>query len=449
MMIKKPLLIREKAMFEYLDSRRPRRALLIGMGLPGITTEEAKASLEELAQLAYTAEVEVCDTLLQTRNRVDPTYYIGKGKAAELDSLASGHDVDLLIFDNDLSPAQMRNLEELTGQRILDRSLLILDIFARHAHSRVAQLQVEKAQLNYLLPRLTRQWKHLSRQAGGKAGVRGPGETQLESDRRNLRQRLGGLAQNLQQVRRQMATSRKSRKEVFKVTLVGYTNSGKSTLMRAISGAEVLIQDQLFATLDSTTRTVALDSQRKMLLTDTVGFINRLPHHLFESFRATLEEAVNADLLLHVVDRSHPHYEDQIETAEEVLKELGLEEKPTLIVYNKTDRLDAKQRQEVARACAEMENAVVISAHTGEGVEELQEEIRAFHPLDSVELDLRIPQTEGRLLSQLRAHGEILDQDFRENDACLRVRLDRRWIGSLHLDRFAVEENAAEPLQTV
>ena len=247
-------------MFEYLDPRRPRRALLIGMGLPGITAEEARASLYELAQLAYTAEIEVCDHLLQTRDRVDPTYYIGKGKAAQLASVARDHDAGLLIFDNDLSPAQMRNLEELTGQRILDRSLLILDIFARNARTRVAQLQVERAQLEYLLPRLTRQWKHLSRQAGGKGGNRGPGETQLETDRRNIRQRLTGLSENLQQVRKQMDNSRKRRKEIFKVTLVGYTNSGKSTLMRVFSGAEVLIQDQLFATLDSTTRSVELDS---------------------------------------------------------------------------------------------------------------------------------------------------------------------------------------------
>ena len=422
-------------MFEYLDPQRPRKALLVGMGLPGITTDEAKASLEELAQLAYTAEIEVCGQVLQTRNRVDPTYYIGKGKAEQLKPLAQVHDVGLLIFDNDLSPAQMRNLEDLTGQRILDRSLLILDIFAHHARSRVAQLQVERAQLEYLLPRLTRQWKHLSRQAGGKRGVRGPGETQLETDRRNIRAKITGLARSLQSVHRQMENSRKRRGDVFKVTLVGYTNSGKSTLMRTLSGSDVLIQDRLFATLDSTTRTVELDSQRRMLLTDTVGFINRLPHHLFESFRATLDEAVNADLLLHVVDRSHPQHAAQTETAETVLEELGLLEKPTITVYNKIDRLNPDQAMEVTRLSRQ--NVVGISALTGQGIERLQDRIRSMYPLDSVVLDLRIPQREGRLLSQLRAHGEVLDDDYRGNDAFLRVRLDRQRIDRWHLERFA------------
>ena len=437
-------------MFEYLDSRRPRRAMLVGMAIPGISTEEARASLEELSQLAYTADIQVCEKVLQTRKNIDSTYYIGRGKAAELDALAQVHGVDLFIFDNDLSPAQMRNLEDLTGQRILDRSLLILDIFARHAHSRVAQLQVERAQLNYLLPRLSRQWKHLSRQAGGKAGVRGPGETQLETDRRNIRQRLGGLAQNLQQVHRQMATNRKNRDEEFKVTLVGYTNSGKSTLMRVLSGAEVLVQDQLFATLDSTTRTVELDRHRKMLLTDTVGFINRLPHHLFDSFRATLEEAVSADVLLHVVDRSHPQYEEQIETAEGVLAELGLEEKLTITVFNKIDQLRPDQEKEVAEVCTAAEDMVGISALEGQGIEALMERIGSFYPLDPVVLDLQVPQSEGRLLSRLRVQGEILDQEFQGNDVCLRVRVERRCIGSWGLERFVVGKNSeAEELQPV
>jgi GTP-binding protein HflX len=420
-------------MFEYLDPRRPRKALLIGMGLPGITTDEAAASLQELDQLAYTAEIEVSEHVLQTRSRVDPAYYIGKGKAEQLKEMVDTHDASLLIFDNDLSAAQMRNLEEMTGQRILDRSLLILDIFARHARTRVAQLQVERAQLEYLLPRLTRQWKHLSRQAGGKRGVRGPGETQLETDRRNLRQRLTGLAGNLAHVRRQMANSRKSRKDLFKVTLVGYTNSGKSTLMRELSGADVLIQDQLFATLDSTTRTVDLDNHRKILLTDTVGFISRLPHHLFESFRATLEEAVDADLLLHVVDCSHPRYEEQIETAEGVLEELELGQKPTITVYNKIDRLSAAEKKEVVRR----RDVVGISAAAGLGTEKLKDKIRGFYPQDALVLNLRIPQREGRLLSQLRAHGEILGQDFLGNDACLRVRLEKKWIDNWHLRRYA------------
>ncbi len=417
-------------------------ALLVGLALPGLPVWEVEESLDELARLADTATLAVAERMLQTRPRVDAAHYVGKGKAHELRELAEGCGADIIIFDHDLSPAQMRNLEKLTEMRILDRSAIILDIFARHARTRTAHVQVELAQLKYLLPRLTRQWTHLSRQAGGgairgmgAAGGRGPGETQLEVDRRLVRTRIGTLQSELNRIGSQMATSRKARGDLFRVALVGYTNAGKSTLMRALSGAEVLVQDQLFATLDSTTRSVGLEGGPRILLTDTVGFIKRLPHHLFASFRATLEEAAEADLLLHVVDRSHPHYVHQMETVEGVLADLGIEDRPVLVVLNKIDRMDPDEGEEVEDLCAE-ENQVAVSALTGAGLDDLRRRIRVQCQEQQVTLDLRIPQAEGRLLSQLHEQGEVLEQSYNPQEVHLRVRLGRARAERLSLERF-------------
>ena len=282
---------------------RKERAILVSVTLPGMSDWEAEDSLDELGRLIDTAGLKEVERVQQARVRIDSAQYIGKGKAEEIKELAEEHQADMIVFDNDLSPAQMRNLENTIKCRILDRSAVILDIFSRHARSHTAMIQVELAQLHYLLPRLTRYWSHLSRQAGGgsirgmgSAGVRGPGETQLEIDRRLIRRQVNTLDAKLKKIGKQMATNRKSRADLFKVALVGYTNAGKSTLMRALSGSDVLVEDQLFATLDSTTRAVDLDHRHKILLTDTVGFIKRLPHHLFASFRATLEEAMKRAL---------------------------------------------------------------------------------------------------------------------------------------------------------
>ncbi len=418
-------------------------ALLVGLALPGLPVWEVEESLDELARLADTATLAVVERVVQTRPRVDAAYYIGKGKAQELKELAERSGADMIIFDNDLSPAQMRNLEELTEMRILDRSAIILDIFARHARTRSAHVQVELAQLKYLLPRLTRQWTHLSRQAGGgsirgmgAAGGRGPGETQLEVDRRLVRTRIGTLQSELNRIGSQMATSRKARGDLFRVALVGYTNAGKSTLMRALSGADVLVQDQLFATLDSTTRSVGLEGGPRILLTDTVGFIKRLPHHLLASFRATLEETAEADLLLHVVDRSHPHYVHQMETVESVLADLGIEDRPVLVVHNKIDRIDrGEEEEEEEDVCAE-EGQVAVSALTGAGLDELRHQIRIHCQEQQVTLDLRIPQAEGRLLSQLHEQGEVLEQSYNPQEVHLRVRLGRARAERLSLERF-------------
>ena len=420
--------------------------MLAGLSLPSIPVWEAEDSLDELGRLAATATLEVADRVLQARKRIDSKYYIGKGKATEIEERARELGADLIIFDHDLSPAQMRNLEDLTGLRILDRSGLILDIFALHARSRTAHVQVELAQLNYLLPRLRGQWTHLSRQAGGgairgmgAAGVRGPGETQLETDRRQINGRITALKKELSRIDGQMATSRKSRRDQFRVALVGYTNAGKSTLMRALSGADVLVEDQLFATLDSTTRSVELGNHNKILLTDTVGFIKRLPHHLFASFRATLEETVEADLLLHVVDKSHERYESQMETVEQVLGELGVADKPTLTVFNKIDCIgDGDEQEEHVRAAASQAHRVAVSAVTGAGMETLKEKILYYSQAEDVTLNLQIPQGEGRLLAQIHEQAEILERHYGSDDVHLRVRLDRAWADRWQLERFAL-----------
>ena len=425
-------------------SAAPREAaLLVGLILPDTPRWEAEESLDELARLAETATLAVVDRVLQAQPRVGATYYIGKGKAHELEERSRRSGADLIVFDNDLSPAQMRNLEKRSGLRVLDRSALVLDIFARHARTRAAKVQVELAQLEYLLPRLTRQWTHLSRQAGGTirgmgaTGVRGPGETQLEIDRRLIRERIRNLRRELHRIGSQMAVSRKGRDDLFRVALVGYTNAGKSTLMRALSGSEVLVADRLFATLDSTTRAVDLGERCRVLLTDTVGFINRLPHHLLASFRATLEEAVEADLLLHVVDLSHPHCDLHVETVRRVLEELGIADHLTIMVYNKIDRLE---RGAAAAAPVGMPAppgaGIEVSAMSGAGLDALRDGIRARCREREVVLDLRIPHAEGRLLSQLHRHGQVLERSGGPHEMRLRVRLGPQWVGRLNLERF-------------
>lgn len=332
-----------------------------------------------------------------------------------------------MIFDDDLSPAQTRNLETMIDRKIIDRSRLILDIFSSRARTKEAQTQVELAQLTYMLPRLTRQWTHLSRQAGGGGasggiGTRGPGETQLEVDRRATRSRINALEKALDKIARQRETGRKQRQGIFKTALVGYTNAGKSTLLQGLSGAEVLIEDRLFATLDSTTRRVHLGYNRDILTTDTVGFIRKLPHHLVASFRSTLEEAIQADLLLHVVDASYEHREEHILTVQNVLEELGIVDRPTLLVFNKIDRVDEDEREALRDAYPD---AVFVSGLTGDGLDRLRSSI--YHHLEGarVTLDLALPQSEGRLISDLHRIGEVISTAYEGNDVLLRVKLSR------------------------
>ncbi|MBT4138543.1 MAG: GTPase HflX, partial [Candidatus Latescibacteria bacterium] len=335
-------------------------------------------------------------------------------------------DAKVVIFDDDLSPAQTRNLETLVGVKIVDRSRLILDIFASRAQTREAQTQVELAQLIYMLPRLTRQWTHLSRQAGtggGGVGTRGPGETQLEVDRRATRYRIEILRKALKRIAKQRAVARKQRTNIFQAALVGYTNAGKSTLMRALSGADVFIEDRLFATLDSTTRKISLGYNRDILISDTVGFIKKLPHHLVASFRSTLEEAIEANLLLHVVDASHPACIEHITTVNEVLGELGVADNPVKMVFNKIDLLTDINRREFLEI--EYPDSIWVSGQTGDGLEDLKWAVYNYLEGERTTLNLQIPQSEGKLLSELYRVGEVLHTSYENNDVILEIKLNQ------------------------
>lgn len=415
-------------MYDITKEHAIERGILVGLALPGVSLEEAQDTLDELGLLADTAGVDVAVQVIQERRQRDSAYLIGRGKAEELVEQVAEYNAQVVIFDEDLSPAQTRNLETLLEVKIIDRSRLILDIFASRARTREAQTQVELAQLIYMLPRLTRQWTHLSRQAGGTGGTggvgtRGPGETQLEVDRRATNRRITILKQALDRIARQRAVARKQRIDIFRTALVGYTNAGKSTLMRALSGADVLIEDRLFATLDSTTRRVSLGYNRDILLSDTVGFIKKLPHHLIASFHSTLEEAIEADLLLHVVDVSHPACEEHIATVIEVLGELDVADRPTMMVFNKNDLLDDQTRREYL--IATYPDAVWLSAETGEGLKGLRWAIYNHLEGDRLTLVVQIPQREGKLLSELYRIGEILHTDYKGNDVLMEVKLSQ------------------------
>jgi GTP-binding protein HflX len=333
--------------------------VLIGLVTPRFKKSQIQVNLEELSALVATAGGKVLYKFVQSRGAFNPAYFIGKGKAREISLYIEENKIDTVIFDDELSPAQMQNWEQLTEIKVIDRSALILDIFAAHAQSREARLQVELAQLTYLLPRLTRQWSHLSRQVGG-IGTKGPGESQLETDRRLVRQRISHLQNDLIRIEQQGITQRKNAGLMKRVSLVGYTNSGKSTLLHALTGADVLIADKLFATLDTTTRRLRLNDQITILMSDTVGFINKLPHHLIASFQSTLAQTREADLLLHIVDLSDPSYPDHIRIVQDILKGLEINERPTIIIFNKVDKV--RDEQIFKSAGREYPNALFISA---------------------------------------------------------------------------------------
>ena len=357
-----------RALQEVQPPPRIERAVLVGHA-----AREGRAferSMEELSRLADTAGARPAATLRQRRGSVNAAHYIGRGKMDELRDVAGGVNADVAIFNDDLSPSQVRNLEKALGIKVVDRSELILDIFARRARTRESRLQVELAQLQYTLPRLTGMWKHLERQAGG-IGTRGPGETQLESDRRRVRERIAGLKRQLEAVDRERETQRRRRRREFRAALVGYTNAGKSTLFNALTRADVLVEDRLFATLDATTRRMVSPDRRQVLLTDTVGFIRKLPHHLIASFRSTLSEATEADLLLHVVDASDPDSERQIAAVEGVLEELSGTPPRTVMIYNKSDRLADAAIATALRA--NDPSCFVVSARRGAGLDALRE----------------------------------------------------------------------------
>jgi len=315
------------------------KCVLIGVVHSNFNRSRVEENLEELAALAVTAGAEIITTFIQVRKVLDSAYYLGKGKAAEICDYVHEYELNIIIFDDELTPAQIRNWEHLSGVKVIDRPALILDIFAAHARSRESRTQVELAQLNYMLPRLTRHWSHLSRQIGG-IGTKGPGETQLETDRRLVRKRINHLKVDLERIERQRTTQGKKAGELIRISLIGYTNAGKSTLFNALTDANTLVEDKLFATLDTTTRRYQLENGITVLLSDTVGFIRKLPHHLIASFKSTLAQTRNADLLLHVVDVSDSLFQEHIRVVEEILEELNIRNKPILIIFNKVDKIN-------------------------------------------------------------------------------------------------------------
>jgi GTP-binding protein HflX len=404
------------------------RALLVGTGIGTRDAESAQASLDELALLVDTAGADPVELVLQRRDAPDPATYIGSGKAKELQDLAEALDVDLVVFDDELTPAQQRNLEKLFKVDVVDRTALILDIFAQHAKSQEGMVQVELAQLRYRLPRLRGRGLQLSQQGagggarGGLVGNRGPGETQLEVDRRRIQTRISRLERALDDLAKNRNTQRKGRKRSARstVALVGYTNAGKSTLLNRLTDADVLVQDRLFSTVDPTTRQLRLPGGETVLASDTVGFVQRLPHQLVESFQSTLEEVVDADLLVHVVDASSPEAEQQIEAVGKVLREIGAGQVPELLVLNKSDLAD---ELDVKVLLAGHPRAVVVSAVTGDGINVLLDtlalRLRALAPI----VELLVPYERGDVVAALHREGEVLVEVHAEGGSRLRVRL--------------------------
>lgn len=414
------------------------RAILVGVELamdPHLLS--LQDSLAELGLLARTAGVKVVGELTQRLDTPNPATLIGSGKLEELQMVGTERGANLVIFDDELSPRQQRELEKTLGDdvKVLDRTALILDIFARHAHTREGAVQVELAQYEYRLPRLTRAWTHLARQAGGRAGgagggvgVRGPGETQLEADRREINRRIAFLKRQLEEIRKHRDQYRRQRRKsaIPIVSLVGYTNAGKSTLLNALTQAGVRAEDQLFATLDPITRRMELPSGHAMMLTDTVGFIQKLPTELVAAFRATLEEVTEADILLHVVDISHPNAEEQMAAVEEVLEDLGAGGKVHVTALNKIDRIDRSDPAAVERLQAarrETPNAVAISAATGEGIPDLLTMLDEVLRERMIPVDVLIPYQYGDLVALAHEHGFVEQEEHTESGTHLRARL--------------------------
>jgi GTP-binding protein HflX len=424
-------------------SVKQERAILVGVILPN-STADMRDPLGELASLAKTAGARVAGSIIQRRHRVDAATYIGSGKAIEIADLAKKEKANVILFDNDLSPAQIGALEKAInkhleseygqGVKVLDRSELILDIFATRAQSSEAKLQVELAQLEYTFPRLARMWSHLERIAGSGAGMgigtRGPGEKQIETDRRIVRRRISDLRANIKKVqdRKSRLVAERTRKH-FTLCIVGYTNAGKSTLFNTLTAAGTYADDKLFATLDTKTRAWKIEKGIEVLLSDTVGFVRDLPHNLVASFKATLEEAIHADLLLHVLDVGHPHAGQQYQTVHEVLKEIGVKEKPELLLLNKIDTDEGEEAMPEWQAMHP--DAIPISAKTGRGLGELGIAVSAFIRTQHVEVILEADSSNGRLLAFLEAHCQIHHRQFTDSRVRLEASVPRRTLAEL------------------
>lgn len=419
---------------EIIRKGEKERALLIGIETPDtpviMGVSEASISLTELAELAKTAGAEVVDTILQKRPSRDPAFLIGKGKLSEVNRIVQEKDIDLIIFDEELSGSQLRNIENYTNTKVVDRTGLILDIFGQRAKSREGQVQVELAQLNYLLPRLLGRGITLSRLGGG-IGTRGPGETKLETDRRHIKRRIDYLKKELINIQSQRQTARRERErnKIPVVALVGYTNAGKSTLLNTLCDADVFAENKLFATLDPTTRKLDLGDNTTVLLTDTVGFIRKLPHHLVEAFKSTLEEAVLADLLLIVADASDPYAPDHVRVVDEILADLGASDKPAILVWNKWDLVDSDFRPPFFR---EKPVEVHVSAITGFGLVELKEAIKNSLKPEMKKLKLRIPFTEGWVLPFLYEKGVVHSVHYEDEFSVVEVEIDSKYISRIN-----------------
>src|SRR5437763_7767803 len=444
------------------------RALLVGVAwkrAPRFPGQPAGApereSLLELVELARSAGADVAGTVFQLRDKADPATLIGRGKLEEVTAEANARKAPLIIFDSNLSPVQQRNIEEVTERRVIDRTQLILDIFAKHARSREGQLQVELAQLNYMLPRLTGKGAAMSRLGGksggggaggtgggaGRIGVRGPGEKKLETDRRRIRDRVNRIEKSIEDVRKQRALRREARNAVplGTIALVGYTNAGKSTLFNALSRAEVLVSSRMFATLDPTIRALRLPSNRRVLVSDTVGFIRDLPKGLLTAFRATLEEVQEASLILHVSDISNPHHDELDEEVDKILRELGVDGRPRLRILNKMDRLRPQEREAITsgteRSAAPGGAPLLVSALTGHGIEALLCRMDAEMPTDPVvTLSIRLPLAEGRTLALIHALGRVLHTEIDDSHMQLDAEVPASIAKRLRLKEYAVEE---------
>ncbi len=444
------------------------RALLVGVGwkraprFPGMPAgDQGRESLAELVELARSAGAQIAGTVFQVRDSADPATLVGRGKLDEIRAEATAHRAQLIIFDSNLSPVQQRNIEGATERRVIDRTQLILDIFARHARSREGQLQVELAQLNYMLPRLTGKGTAMSRLGGksggggaggagggaGRIGVRGPGEKKLETDRRRIRDRVGKIQASIDEVRKQRALRREARNAVplGTIALVGYTNAGKSTLFNALSRAEVLVSSRMFATLDPTIRAVRLPSNRRVLVSDTVGFIRDLPKGLLTAFRATLEEVQEAALILHVSDAANPHHAELDEEVDKILKELGVAGRPKLRVFNKVDLLTREQRAPLVHpygvGAGVDGGPVLVSALTGEGIDELLRRMDAALPTDPVVmLSLRLPLAEGRAIALVHALGRVLHSEVEDSHMLLEAEVPVSIVRRLRLNSFVKQE---------
>ncbi len=408
-----------------IERHRRESVVLVAVAIPPVTVDEAEASLDELAALADTAGADAAERVLQRRDEPDPATFVGKGKAAELREISETVDADTVIFDDELSPAQSRNLEKILGRTAIDRTALILDIFAQHAHTLEGKNQVELAQIRYRLPRLRGRGKALSQQSGGIGTRFGGGETKLEVDRRRLLRRMNKLEDELRELGQNRRTQRKARARsgLSTVALVGYTNAGKSTLLNRLTDAGVRVEDRLFATVDPTTRRFALPGGEPVLITDTVGFVRKLPHQLVQAFRSTLDEVAEADLLLHVVDVSSADPEAEMRAVRSVLAEIGAEQVPELVVLNKADRLQPGDEGRLGRLRLRYPGSVLMSAATGQGVDgllaALSDRLRAMFEV----VELLVPYERGDVVAAVHRHGEVLSEEHEARATRIRARL--------------------------